>query len=119
MDKLSIQDLKVSCIVGVHPHERKREQNLFIDVDLWFDFSKAETTDHLSDTIDYTVVAEDLTTFIRKEKFQLLETLAHRGCERLLRLQPELRRCRLSIRKPGAVQNALCAAVAVERERLP
>ena len=119
MDKLSIQDLRVSCIVGVHPHERKREQDLFIDVDLWFDCSRAEASDHLSDTIDYTIVAEDLTAFIRAEKFQLIETLAQRTCERLLRLQPVLQRCRLAIRKPAAVQNARCAAITVERERTP
>ena len=117
MDQLSIRDLKVSCIVGVHPHERKREQDLFLDADLWFDFSRAESSDHLSDTVDYTEVAEDLTAFIRAEKFQLIETLAHRACERLLKAQQRLQRCRLIIRKPGAVANAACAMVSVERER--
>ena len=119
MDLLSIHDLKVSCIVGVHAHERKREQDLFLDVDLWFDFSNAEASDHLSDTIDYTEVAEDLTGFLRAEKFQLIETLAHRACERLLKAQTRLLRCRLTIRKPGAVPNAACASVSVDRERQP
>ncbi len=117
MDMLSIRELKVSCIVGVHAHERKREQDLFLDADLWFDFGPASVSDHLRDTIDYTLVAEDLTEFIRAERFQLIETLAHRACERLLSLQPKLRRCRLVIRKPGAVPNALCAMVTVEQER--
>ncbi len=117
MDQLSIRDLKVSCIVGVHAHERKREQDLFLDADLWFDFGPAAISDHLRDTIDYTLVAEDLTEFIRAEQFQLIETLAHRACERLLNQQSQLKRCRLNIRKPGAVPNAACASVSVERER--
>ena len=117
MDMLSIRELKVSCIVGVHAHERKSEQNLFLDADLWFDFDPAAASDHLRDTIDYTLVAEDLTDFIRAERFQLIETLAHRACERLLTQQSRLRKCRLVIRKPGAVPNALCAMVTVEQER--
>src|SRR4051812_7181166 len=117
MDLLSIRDLKVSCIVGVHPHERKREQDLFLDVDLWLDFVPAAASDHLHDTLDSTRVAEDLTAFLRAERFQLIETLAHRGCERLLRSYPALQGCRLVIRKPGAVPNALHAMVTVERMR--
>ncbi len=117
MDMLSIRDLRISCIVGVHSHERKREQPLFLDVDLWLDFRPAAASDHLQNTIDYTSVAEDLTGFIREEKFQLIETLAHRACERLLRLQPRVQRCRLILRKPEAVPNAACAMVTVERDR--
>jgi dihydroneopterin aldolase len=117
MDMLSIRDLKISCIVGVHSHERKREQDLFLDVDLWLDFHPAAASDHLQNTIDYTTVADDITEFIRAEKFQLIETLAQRACERLLRMQTRLQRCRLVIRKPAAVPNALCAMVTVERER--
>ena len=117
MDSLGIRDLKISCIVGVHPHERKREQDLFLDADLWIDLTAAALSDHLSDTVDYTRVAEDLSEFIRAERFQLIETLAHRACDRLLAREPRVARCRLSIRKPGALPDAQCAAVAVEKER--
>ena len=114
---LSIRELKVSCIVGVHAHERKREQELFLDADLWFDFGPVAVSDHLRDTIDYTLVAEVLTTFIRAERFQLIETLAHRACELLLKRLMQLQKCRLVIRKPGAVPNAQCAMITVEQER--
>ena len=119
MDMLSIRELRVSCIVGVHPHERKHEQDIFLDIDLWFNFNPATAQDRLQDTLDYTRMAEDVTAFIRSERFQLIETLAHRTCERLLRLQTALHRCRLVIRKPGALPNALCVAVTVEQDRLP
>ena len=117
MNMLSIRELKVSCIVGVHAHERKREQELFLDADLWFDFGPAAISDHLRDTIDYAVVAGDLTEFIRAERFRLIETLAHRACARLLQRQQRLQKCRLVIRKPGAVPNAQCAMITVELER--
>jgi dihydroneopterin aldolase len=101
----------------MYPHERKREQDLFLDADLWFDFGAVAKSDHLSDTVDYTRVAEDLSAFIRAERFQLIETLAHRACERLLLRETALQRCRLTIRKPRALARAQCAAVIVERER--
>jgi dihydroneopterin aldolase len=117
MDRLSIRDLRVSCIVGVHPPERQREQDLFVDVDLWFDFGPAAASDKIHDTLDYTTVAAGLAEFIRAERFQLIETLACRGCEHLLFRLPRVERCRLVIRKPGAVPGAQCAMVTVERGR--
>ena len=118
MDRIGIRDLKISCIVGVHPHERKQEQDLFVDAELWLDFAPSARSDRLSDTVDYTQVAEDLTVFIRSEQFRLVETLADRACDMLLSRHPALRRCGLSIRKPGALPEARCAEVRVDRERL-
>jgi dihydroneopterin aldolase len=117
VDVVSIRELRVPCIVGVYPHERKREQDLFLDVDLWMDLAPAAQSDHLSDAVDYTHVAEDLTAFIQAERFQLIEALAYRACDRLLQREASVRRCRLTIRKPGALPNAQYAAVTVERER--
>jgi dihydroneopterin aldolase len=114
---VSIRELRISCIVGIYPHERKREQDLFLDVDMEFDFARVAASDHLSDTVDYTEVAAELTSFIRAERFQIIETLGHRACERLMERWPILRRCRLVIRKPAAVSNAQGAVVTVSRER--
>ncbi len=117
MDRLSVRALQVRCIVGVHAHERKREQDLLVDADLWFDFSTAAASDRLDDTVDYTRVTEDLAAFVRAERFRLIETLARRACDRILAQEPRLRRCRLTIRKPAALPEAECAAVTVDRER--
>jgi len=116
VDVLSIRDLRISCIVGVYPHERKHEQDLFVDVDMWQDFSGAARSDRLTDTVDYTRVTEELTAFVCAERFQLIEALAHRACDLLLASQPSIRRCRISIRKPSALPHAAYAAVRVEKE---
>ncbi len=117
MDLLSIRDLRIPCIVGVYPSERKREQDLFLDVDMWFDFKAAANSDHLSDTLDYTRVAEALTEFIRAERFQLIEALAYRACEKLFELDPRLERCGITLRKPQSVPNAMHASVVVIKDR--
>ncbi len=115
MGILSIRELKISCIVGIYPHERKIEQNLFVDVDMEFDFTRVDLSDHLADTVDYTEVASDLTEYIRAERFQIIETLAQRCCARILGRYPALQRCKFVIRKPGAVLNAQGAIVTVEQ----
>ncbi len=117
MGTVSIKGLRISCIVGVYPDERKREQDLFVDVDLDFDFARVAASDHLADTVDYTTVAAELTEFVRAERFQLIETLAERASARLLERHPVVRRCRLVILKPAAVPHAQGARVTVERER--
>lgn len=117
MGTLSIRELRISCIVGVYPDERKREQDVFVDVDMEFDFARVTASDHLADTVDYTEVASDLTAYIRAERFQIIETLAQRACARIMTRHPFLRRCRLVIRKPAAVPHAQGAVVTVEEER--
>ncbi|HLU69215.1 MAG TPA: dihydroneopterin aldolase [Fibrobacteria bacterium] len=117
MGTLSIRELRISCIVGVYPDERKREQDLFVDVDMGFDFSRVTASDQLADTVDYTEVAADLADYVRAERFQIIETLAQRACARILTRHPMLKRCRLVIRKPAAVPHARGAVVTVEQER--
>lgn len=117
MGTLSIRELRISCIVGVYPDERKREQDLFVDVDMDFEFDRVAASDHLADTVDYTEVAADLTAYVRAERFQIIETLAQRACERILARNPVLRRCRVVIRKPAAVAHAQGAVVTVEEAR--
>ncbi len=117
MGTLSIRELRISCIVGIYPEERKREQDVFLDVDMAFDFARVTASDHLADTVDYTEVAADLTEYLRAERFQIIETLAVRACARILERNPILTRCRLVIRKPAAVLHAQGAVVTVEQER--
>ena len=117
MGTLSIRELRISCIVGVYPDERKREQDIFVDVDLEMDFARVAASDHLADTIDYTAVAADLTAFAREERFQIIETLAQRACARLLDRHPQVRSSRVVIRKPGAVPHAQGAVVTATQGR--
>lgn len=115
MGIIAVQDLKVRCIVGVNPHERKVEQDLYLDLRIETDFADAARTDQLAHTVDYTAMAALLTDFIRREKFKLIETLAERACALLCAEWPQIRRCRVTIKKPGALPKARHAAVTAER----
>ena len=115
MGLLAIHDLRVRCIVGMHTHERKIEQDLLVDLDLDLDFEKAAKSDDIAHSIDYTLLAARLEDWIRKEKFQLIETLAERACVLICGEWPQISRCRITIKKPGAMPKARYAAVTCER----
>jgi dihydroneopterin aldolase len=116
MGTLSVHDLRVRCIVGVHTHERKIEQDLLIDLVLEFDFTDAAREDGIGKTIDYTLLTERLEEWIRQEKFKLIETLAERACDLIRKEWPQVKLCRVTIKKPSALPKARFAAVTAERK---
>jgi 7,8-dihydroneopterin aldolase/epimerase/oxygenase len=115
MDWLHINDLRLRCIVGVHLHERKSEQDLHLDIALAFDFTEAAASDNLEDTLDYTTLTSKLTDWARREKFQLIETLAVRACDLIRAEWPKVRRCRVTVKKPTALPLARHASATAER----
>jgi dihydroneopterin aldolase len=114
-DYVSVRDLTVSAVIGVHDWEREVEQALVISVDMAADVHKAATSDDLADTLDYSAVAETITAVVREGRFRLIETAAERVAERVLAEFP-VSWLRLDVRKP-ITSGAYTAAVTIERTR--
>jgi len=114
-DYVSIRDLHVAAVIGVHPWERDIEQILSFTVDLAADVRKAATTDDLADALDYSAVAATIAAVVRAGKFRLIETAAERVAERLLADFP-VASLRLEVRKP--IRDGYTAAVTIERTQL-
>lgn len=127
-DYVSVRDLAVSAVIGVHPWEREIEQTLVVSVEIAADVVKAAASDDLADALDYSAVAETIATVLRDGKFRLIETAAERIARRLLADFP-LSWLRLELRKPIAsapaphatpapgVSPAYTAAITIERIR--
>jgi 7,8-dihydroneopterin aldolase/epimerase/oxygenase len=111
-DHVSVRDLAVSAIIGVHGWEREVEQTLVISVDMAADVRKAATNDDLGDALDYSAVAHAITAVVREGKFRLIETAAERVAGRLL-ADYDLTWLRLEVRKP--IRDGYTAAVTIER----
>lgn len=114
-DYVSVRDLAVSAVIGVHDWEREVEQTLFFTVDMVADVRQAAATDDLADALDYSAVAATIAAVVRAGKFRLIETAAERVAERLLADFP-VTRLRLKLRKPIAA-GSYTAAVTIERSR--
>jgi dihydroneopterin aldolase len=119
-DYVSVKDLSVAAVIGVHDWEREIEQTLLVSVDMvpeTADVRKAAASDDLADALDYSAVAEAIAAVLREGKFRLIETAAERIAERLLADFP-LSWLRLELCKP--ITNAptpYTAAITIERTR--
>jgi len=100
-DFVSVKDLSVHAVIGVHAWERDLEQTLAVSVDMATDVHKAAASDDLADALDYSAVAETIAAVLREGKFRLIETAAERVADRLLADFP-LSWLRLELRKPIA-----------------
>jgi dihydroneopterin aldolase len=114
-DTVSIRDLSVAAVIGVHPWEREVEQTLLVSVDMAADVRKAAANDDLADALDYSAVAETIAAVLRDGKFRLIETAAERVAGRLLADFP-VSWLRLELRKPIAA-GAYTAMITLERTR--
>lgn len=114
-DFVSVKDLSVRAVIGVHAWERDVEQTLLVSVDMAADVRKAAANDDLADALDYSAVAETIAAVLRDGKFRLIETAAERVAGRLLADFP-LSWLRLELRKPIAA-GAYTAIVTLERAR--
>ena len=121
-DFVSVRDLSVDAIIGVHAWERDVEQTLVVSVDMATDVRKAAAGDDLADALDYSAVAETIAAVLRDGKFRLIETAAERVAGRLLADFP-LSWLRLELRKPIAstpaadAPTAYTAVITIERTR--
>jgi dihydroneopterin aldolase len=115
-DKVVIEDLRIDTIIGVNEWERSVKQTLLVTLDLGCDVKTAAANDQLSDTIDYTGIANRVIDFTSTHHFQLIETLAERLAQLLLAEYP-VQSVKIYLRKPAAIAQAKSAGIQIERHR--
>lgn len=114
---IGIYELNVHCIIGIYPHERTKEQDLFLDISLSYDFKQASLSENVKDTIDYANLAEHITNLGVNNKYQLIETYAEEAATLVLS-KFGATSVTIKIKKPGAVKNAAYPFVEITRTNL-
>ena len=113
-DKIIIEDLTVSCVIGVNPDERFYRQQLLISITLYTDLSRAGSTDSIEDTIDYKQLKLDVLRAIENSDYRLIESVAEHVARICLSV-PRVTGVRVRVDKPGALRHARTVAVEIER----
>lgn len=116
MDKIFMQGVEVTTIIGVHAWEQHQPRPLLLDLELGMDLRPAAVSDQVRDTVDYQAVTDALIALTRERRFQLLETLAETLARQLFERFP-IATLRLTIAKPDAVAAAKRVGVEIERRR--
>lgn len=121
-DVISIQGLRVDCVVGIYPHERDRVQPLEVDVHISLDTRRAGERERLAHTIDYAATANQIAFLLRSCEFHMLEAAA-RALARLLlappapgEQRPRARSATVRLTKPDALGGAGIPSVEITRD---
>jgi len=115
-DRIHVRDLRVQSLIGINPEERKRRQDVVLNLTLFVDVRKAGESDSIFDAVDYSEVTRRVSEFVEKSRYGLLEALATHVARLILEEFP-VERVRVRVDKPGALESARSAGVEVERER--
>jgi len=116
MDRVFIEDLRLSGKHGVREHERQNEQEFVIDITASADTRAAVASDNLADTVDYSHFAAVAKEIVGGESFYLIERLADTICSHILE-DKRIQQVEVTIRKPAALKNGL-PGVTIIRSRV-
>ena len=113
---IRITNLALRAIIGINDWERKKMQDIVINVSLDFDAAPAVKSDSLQDTLDYKKIKRDIINFVEKSRFKLLETLTGRILGLAMK-NPKVFAATIRIDKPHALRFADSVSVEMSAER--
>ena len=112
-DEIRIEQLDVFTRIGVPEQERANPQKLTVSISLWPYQQVTDLADHIEQTVNYSAVAEETKNFVRDQSVSLIETLADRLANHLLKSFP-IQKVTIELRK-FALQDARYVSVTVTR----
>lgn len=116
MDKIFINGMTVSAIIGTLPHERTAPQEITVDAILECDMKKAGKSDNLFDAVDYSAVEKNICETVKNSSFFLLEALADKIAETCLAFEG-VSGVTVKIDKPKAAVFSKSIAIEIRREK--
>ena len=110
--RLFLRDHEIRVNIGVHDFEKRGEQRLVVNVDLWVPLAlSTPREDRLDEVLDYDFIRSTIAERVARGHIHLQETLADELLATLL-AHPMVRAARVSTEKPDVYPD--CAAVGVE-----
>lgn len=107
-----VRDLVLPCSVGVHRHERDREQRVRINLDLAV--REGPLNDDLKDVVCYESITDGVRAIIARGHVNLVETLAEDIAAMCLK-EPRVRSARVRVEKLDVYRDATSVGVEIER----
>ena len=115
-DRIFLRDLRTETIIGIFDWERKVRQTISFDLEFPGDVRRAAKSDRIEDTMNYKSVAKKVLAFVEATDCRLVETLAERVAEMILKEFP-VAWVKVTLNKPGAVRGSRDVGVVIERTR--
>ena len=115
MDKVIIENIQTSGIIGIHEQERKRKQALLVSVTLFTDTRRAAETDLIEDCIDYDDTSQEIRTLVEKSRRYTLEALAE-DIANLCLSRPNVQYVRVRVEKPRIIPKVGSVGIEILRK---
>jgi D-erythro-7,8-dihydroneopterin triphosphate epimerase len=116
LDKIRINDLQLSCIIGINDWERTQKQDVIINITLYADLTKPCQTDNLADSVDYKELKKEIIAMVENSSFNLIERLASEIVKICL-THPLVNAAQIRVDKPGALRFAKSVGVEIFRQK--
>ena len=117
MDKIIIENFEVLACHGVNPEEKFNKQRFVFCAVLGVDIRRAAESDDLNKTVSYAAVKKYIQALCEGRCFDLIETLAARLADGILKAFPLVRDIELTVKKPDAPMSGKFDYVAVSVKR--
>ena len=117
--RLFLLDYEVWINIGVHDFEKRGEQRVLINVDIYVPLAlSTPTQDELDEVVDYDFIRRSIAERVSRGHVHLQETLCDDVSELML-AHPKVRAVRVSTQKPDVYPDCRSVGVEVFRMKSP
>jgi FolB domain-containing protein len=114
MDVIEVDAMRLRCVIGWTPEERRDRSDVVIDLCIAVDAAPAGASDELADAWDYRTPVKAVIAHVEASAYRTVEALAT-AIARILVLDHGAVSARVRVRKPGALRFCDSAGIVIER----
>lgn len=114
MDRIEIHGLRLRCIIGFNPDERREKQDVIIDMTLFTDLRIGGESDNPDDILNYRTVNKAIIRHVEASSYNTLEALAA-SIARVAVVECGAPHIQVTVQKPGALRFTDSVGVTIER----
>ncbi len=113
---IRVKNLRLRTIIGIQDWERKKKQDIVINLEIESDGSAAAESDRIEDSVDYKSLTKKVIQVVESSKFHLLEKLSSTIASAIMENE-RVRRVRVEVDKPHALRFADSVSIESVAER--
>jgi dihydroneopterin aldolase/D-erythro-7,8-dihydroneopterin triphosphate epimerase len=113
-DRIDIRALRLRCIIGFNPEERRNRQDVIIHMTLFTDLRKGGTSDLPDDILNYRTVNKAVIAHVEASTYNTVEALAT-SIARIAVVDCGVSKIQVTVEKPGALRFTDSVGVTITR----
>jgi len=113
-DRIEIKDLLLRGIVGINDDERRKRQDILINIVVWTDVQPVAESDDIADSVNYRTISKSVIKHVEASSYFTVERMANE-LARLILAEHDIAEIEVTVEKPGALRFARSVGVTVFR----